>query len=62
MTIQNRRQRCNAGELPLFAWAAMQRPRLRYETPAVRWLRRRYPLTAGRAALVADLAGLGARP
>ena len=50
------RTKCHA--LPLFDWADEQDRRIRVTLP-VNWLRRHHPLSIERAALVAQLAGLG---
>jgi hypothetical protein len=58
MTVKKIRLRFNPDPLPLFAWAAERERRHRMSYP-VAWLRKRHPLSADRANLLAELAGLG---
>jgi hypothetical protein len=46
--------------LDLFAWADARWQPGHHNPVAVRWLRRCFPVAAGRAAPIADLAGIGA--
>lgn len=55
--LHRRAMPSNPGALPLFAWAetVARRPTIPF---AASWLRRRHPLSADRATLLATLAGL----
>lgn len=64
--VRRNRTGCNGASpasLPLFAYAEAERARLRWQLAPLpaRTLARRYGLPLDRAALVAGLAGLGAR-
>jgi hypothetical protein len=56
-TIRHKGRVINADLLPLFAWATERDKRTRLTYPA-RWIMRHGPLSATRALLIADLAGL----